>query len=415
MQYLINEAISFEPPRSELPSLLYIGDVPVESSYHGSALLFRLLQGYPAGKLRIVETGLYASTPARRVTGVTYSDLTNNKSRWLNTRFHKWVSSYYTLSAAWKSAGSSKYIDDFKPAALLTVAHGYGWLSAATFACELKRPLHLIVHDDWPRIPDLNRSVKVWLGKKFGQVYREAASRLCVSPGMRDEYLSRYACDGQVLYPGRAHDCPKFSHPAERLRHNDRPFTVAFGGTINSGGYVRALIKLSKALESFGGRLMIFGPVTVEAARESGLALKNVILCGMVDSKILMTTYREEVDVLFVPMSFDRGDRPNMELSFPSKLSDYTAVGIPLLVYGPPYCSAVRWARENSGVAEVVDDEDPATLSAAIRRLVDSAPYRLELGERALDVGRRYFSHDVIQTVFYQALIAAQGSVCRTL
>ena len=32
-------------------NLLYVGDVPVEASYHGSALLHRLLSGHPHEKL----------------------------------------------------------------------------------------------------------------------------------------------------------------------------------------------------------------------------------------------------------------------------------------------------------------------------------------------------------------------------
>ena len=35
-----------------LPDLGYVADVPVEASYHGSALVYRLLQRYPKEKLR---------------------------------------------------------------------------------------------------------------------------------------------------------------------------------------------------------------------------------------------------------------------------------------------------------------------------------------------------------------------------
>ena len=78
-----------------------------------------------------------------------------------------------------------------------------------------------------------------------------------------------------------------------------------------------------------------------------------------------------------------------MELSFPSKLTDYTAAGLPMLIYGPPYCSAVRWARENAGVAEMVDDENPKGLTEALHRLAASPVHRNALGTHALNVGRR--------------------------
>ena len=57
-----------------LPRLLYIGDVPVEASYHGSALLYRLLEDYPKERLKIVEAGVQLSRPERRLAGVAYED-----------------------------------------------------------------------------------------------------------------------------------------------------------------------------------------------------------------------------------------------------------------------------------------------------------------------------------------------------
>src|SRR5207253_10669972 len=43
------------------PRLVYIGDVPVESTYHGSLLLHRLLQIYPPDKLGVVEGSISVS------------------------------------------------------------------------------------------------------------------------------------------------------------------------------------------------------------------------------------------------------------------------------------------------------------------------------------------------------------------
>jgi glycosyltransferase involved in cell wall biosynthesis len=94
-----------------------------------------------------------------------------------------------------------------------------------------------------------------------------------------------------------------------------------------------------------------------------------------------------------------------MEMAFPSKLADYTATGLPLLIYGPGYCSAVVWAHENSGVAEIVEAE--TDLSLAIQRLANDPEHRLRIGKRALDVGGANFTHARVQQVFHKAL-----SVC---
>jgi hypothetical protein len=103
-------------------------------------------------------------------------------------------------------------------------------------------------------------------------------------------------------------------------------------------------------------------------------------------------------------MSSDPADRSNMEMAFPSKLADYTATGLPLLIYGPPYCSAVTWARENQDVAVIVDNEE--TLPDAITDLAQNPDMRLRLGQRALDVGNKSFTHDRAQQIFHQSLSA---------
>src|SRR4026209_848898 len=78
----------------DLPRLLFLGDVPMESSYHGSALLFRLLQGWPAERLRVVETNLLRSLPERRLPGVQYEELRVGSARLLHTRFARWYGSW---------------------------------------------------------------------------------------------------------------------------------------------------------------------------------------------------------------------------------------------------------------------------------------------------------------------------------
>ena len=146
---------------------------------------------------------------------------------------------------------------------------------------------------------------------------------------------------------------------------------------------------------------MIFGPLTPIEAKRVGLNSTTAV-CGLLSSSELMTRLREEADALFVPMSFDPRDCVNMQMAFPSKLADCTAVGLPLVIYGPSYCSAVVWARDNPGVAEVVEREDD--LLPAIDRLAGNSDLRLALAKRALEVGREYFSHDRVQQVFNQSL-----------
>jgi glycosyltransferase involved in cell wall biosynthesis len=285
---------------------------------------------------------------------------------------------------------------------VLTVAHGFGWLAAAEVASQRKVPLHLIVHDDWPRVADVAPRFRNSLDERFARVYRQAQSRLCVSPAMSRFYEERYGAPATVIYPSRAADCPDYAELPTHLGSNDHSFTIAFAGTINSDGYIEGLVAVQDALKPVNGRLLIFGPFTPDDAERVGLNAPSTMICGLLPATDLLRRLRAEAHALFVPMSFAASDRVNMEMAFPSKLADCTATGVPLLIYGPNYCSAVAWARENPGVAEVV--EAKSDLAAAITRLASNPDHRVSLGKRALETGREYFTHARVQPIFHQSL-----------
>ena len=383
-----------------LPELAYIADVPVEASYHGSALVHRLLRNYPAHALRVIESTMHDSKEARRLPGITYSKLDVGARRPLDTRLHRVVGSWYTLRAPSRAARIPALLRDFSPHAVLTVAHGYSWLAAARFARLRSLPLHLIVHDDWPRQVDLPAAMRNWVDRRFGEVYRQAASRLCVSPYMEETYRKRYSAPGSVLLPSRAPDSPHFDSPPGRLRDRGRPLIFGFGGTINTPGYADALRRLAAALRSAGARLHVYGPISATQAVQAGIEGPNVFLQGLVPAEQFIARMRDQVDVLFMPMSFDPADRENMRLCFPSKLTDYTAAALPILAYGPPDASGIRWARENPDSAEVVDSQEPAALVTAIQALA-SSDRRWALGLGALWCGQRDFSHAAAQSEFF--------------
>ncbi len=114
---------------------------------------------------------------------------------------------------------------------------------------------------------------------------------------------------------------------------------------------------------------------------------------------------RSQCDLLLVPMAFGDNFRDNMMVSFPSKLTDYTATGLPLLIYGPSYCSAVSWARLDSNIAEIVDRPEPDAILQALLKLRAEPDQRGLLAERSSAAGRRDFDASAVRDVFYSAII----------
>jgi hypothetical protein len=390
-----------------LPRLLYIGEVPVESTVHGSALLYRLLVGWPADRLRIVES-TYFSSPKTRIANVDYRFMPIRFIRILSTRFSRRYRKCLFKSAlrAGKRAIRVAQAEQFRPDAILTVAHGVAWLAAANAAKRLGIPLHLIIHDDPFKMSYLLPDMKQEFEEMLGSVYRQAASRLCVSPYMAKIYEKQFGVPGDVLYPGRSPDAPVFEIPPDRLTQSDRPLTYVYAGTINMRGYVESLLKLSQALKARGHRLKIFSNLEPGSATAAELSAPHVDLKPIIPFKELIDILRSSADVLYVPMSFEAVDRQHMELSFPSKFTDYTIVGLPLLVSGPSYCAAIRWVTENPGAAVTVGDQSLQSLDAALVEL-DIPSRRLELARNALRLGNQFFSHSASFRTFTSILSGA--------
>jgi len=385
-----------------LPRLLYVADVPVESSQHGSALMYRVLDRYPADRLRIVETGV-SSQPQRRLPGVAYDHHEIGRRRVINSRVHGLYSAWLTERAGADGRGLARRLADQKPDSVMTVGHGFGWRAAAAAAARWQVPLQFVVHDDWPRLSAIPGVLRAWLDAEFGRAYRQASNRLCVSPGMAEAYERRYGAAGTVMYPSRSSGCPVFPPLPPRPLGDRDELVLGYGG--NSGAETMSgLLLLAQALRNQRARVEVFGAFDDRAQRAILEISPAFRFNGFVPSDRMIRELRDRADVLFVPMAFDEQARSNMILSFPSKLADYTASGLPLLIHGPSDCSAARWVRTRGEVAQLVETPGAGLLGDAIELLRATPARRWQLAQGAAAAGQDCFGPEAARQVLYAAL-----------
>jgi glycosyltransferase involved in cell wall biosynthesis len=395
--------------RTTLPKLLYVGDVPVESTFYGAALLYRLLANYPAGDLVILEANAWRSELGRRLRATRYGAFPLGSSRLLNSRLHRHYGSWLFLRFRSKCGCIDGWLKPFTPEAVVTVTHGYSWLTAAEYALRQRLPLHLILHDDWPGQDLVFGPLRGRAGCLLDHYYHRAASRLCISPGMAEVYRREFSAPGTVLYPCSDPDAETFSEPPRAITRSASGPVISFGGTVSGPGQARAMRKVAEALSGCGGKLLIYGPLGHQGSCALGLDLPNIELQGLVSSAAMLRSFRETADVLLIAQSFLERDRRQAVMSFPSKLADYTSVGLPLLIVAPEYSSLVQWAGSTDAMAEIVKVEDTAVLRTMIERLASSPQHRLRLGIGALTVYRKYFSHAKVWGTFCAALQTNHG------
>jgi glycosyltransferase involved in cell wall biosynthesis len=102
-----------------------------------------------------------------------------------------------------------------------------------------------------------------------------------------------------------------------------------------------------------------------------------------------------------------------MITSFASKMIDATQLGLPIIVWGPEYCSAVQWARTGDR-ALCVTDSNPSAILGALEKLAASPAEQERLAKSSREAAAGEFNRERIQARFVDALRRAVYSKNRS-
>ena len=113
---------------------------------------------------------------------------------------------------------------------------------------------------------------------------------------------------------------------------------------------------------------------------------------------------KKECDVVLLPYHWEPGFRDLYQAHFPSKLPEYLALGVPVLITGPAYAAGVAWGLQHPRAALTVSDPSQEAMRDAFIRLRDEPSLRVALATEAVDVGSKEFDPEAIRGQFIQKL-----------
>jgi hypothetical protein len=258
----------------------------------------------------------------------------------------------------------------------------------------------LIVHDD-PE--DFNASY-AWansqIRSQIRRIYQHAKSRLCVSPELERMLQKRYGAAGSVMYPNRSEAIiPRRPEASLSLKDPDK-LTLGFAGS-SSYGYGPRLLELVPLLREAGARVRVYGG-NLPTAGYSDVLLNQGRLATPEEA---FARIKDECDAVLLPYCFPNHGHENVyRTHFPSKLPEYLALGMPVIVAGPSYAAGVRWAIRNPDSCVVLTQQDGEEWINALTLLRRDGALRFRLSRTSVAAGNRDFDPIRIRSFFEETI-----------
>jgi len=482
-----------------MPRVLILSEEIPQTVHAGGIILHRLFAGYGEGeKLKSgkaewltgenAEPRLFVigpkAHPDAEVLDCPYCELRMPWQRLEKTRLHR-------LKRSLQAAGLIplpshrqvvRLLGHFRPEVVVSVMQGTPFISlAARTARAFGVRLVLIVHDLNEEFERVYPWAKEPLFRRNRSVYRQAARRLCVSQEMARYLENRYGAPGEVMYPNRSEELmPRAADLSLTLRaaadqrtsglrderskededdfdkgnsdilkdaqlatssspQTSAPLTLGYAGSL-AYGYGEELVRLIEVLRETGTRIRLFSPRPAGRLAALNEAHDVVEKCGYRPALEAWREIQVTCDAVILPYANPARDQELLyRTHFPSKLTEYLALGMPVIVSGQGFANGVRYAQaeklkngkaenlklqagdcQSFGLANILEVAPNGVVPCTTReellgclwRMKEDGELRRELARRATEAGKRDFDPVAIRERFWEVMGGERQSRC---
>lgn len=299
-----------------------------------------------------------------------------------------------------------KSIIDFQPDIIFTAL---GDLKRIRFAGQIfnfysNSKLAVYIVDDWPNTKQNGR----WFPNLWKKIYDRSLRRLLdkttyflsICQTMSDCYRSEY---GKKFVPFHNPVDNEIWNSIAPIKHYPKNiFSIVYVGKINRDTKEN-ILTLAAVVDSLNkhGKKVVFDVYTpslhdIDTSKYVGFN----ILSSISNDQIPVTL--KGYDALYLTLGFSKESRAYTRLSMPTKLTEYLASGVPILLNAPSEIAVTKYvAQTNTGI--ICSENSAATLEEKLGKLVNDSELRDRLKTNALNLARE---HDItiVRTKFKEAL-----------
>jgi len=277
---------------------------------------------------------------------------------------------------------------------LAFAAYNGCWV-AWRYASQHKLPLAVRFDDWWPDSANVHSWMRGYLNNKFTALHRASSVSICISEGMKKNLGSHP--NVHVILP--IPEAGRMAAPARKQENG--VFKVCYLGNMYDYGPMLAGLA-QQAMNQSKIRIEFRGPEP-RWPEELKQQMRSKGLLHSFGTGVDFECWFESFDAYLVAMFFEPEHRRRVETCFASKLTEYSALGRPIVVWAPETSSVIRWARQ-TGAALCVTDPSPESVIKALLSLAEDTQRQTALGTAARHAYETDFNPGILQQQFVNAL-----------
>jgi glycosyltransferase involved in cell wall biosynthesis len=208
-----------------------------------------------------------------------------------------------------------------------------------------------------------------------------------ISHAMQKFYAERFDVKSEVLFGSSDHEGVLKDNPTKNVS-----IQLAYFGAV-SVWQDDALQKLVEHLEITNATLDIY----THHVPNKNLRNSRVTICKPVSANMVKNTMRN-YDAIVLPLGFIDQVRHLSEFNYATKMSEYLASGVPILVVGPSFGAMTTFLKERE-CAIVIDEPENTQQWKALRALKE-VTFRNEILNNAKSVSQRETSTEKMREIW---------------
>jgi glycosyltransferase involved in cell wall biosynthesis len=385
---------------AQKPRLLYISNMVPALPGGGEVMVYRHLHQLAQTGWRVtVSSPAAAMRPLPQGHGFELRPLPA-KRFWWPPSSRRFPRTQWLRARLWyRAIRSNPAWTDPIPDCVLTVLWGHASLTALYLAQAWKAPLAVWVHDLFREMGFPAREERD--GEELMRTVLAGADRVWTVSEELGADLAPWSRPGAVRPLAAVPEMGAAPAGGWQPRFRGKP-VVAHAGAFHPY-HVGYLAAVAAAASRLGGSLLVLTPADNPALaqlRSTGVPFRHQASFG--SSAEALRFLAAEASALTIMYPLDSSAYAHPPLGFPSRLIEFSHLGLPILLAAPPGNPVVNWARRNAWPL-VLEAADWNALDAIVARLSKEDQWR-PLSARMLEIAESACSPERIHRQFLDEL-----------